>query len=495
MNPRIAKEIRLVRPAWLLTAALMIATAFLPGGGKEWAITIVVFGCLIVAASAFGGEFGHGTIPQLLAQPEDRRRMWLEKMLIMASALGSLILLMLSIEGSAWPVAIIAACALCTIPFYTLIGRGTIAGLILSIPIPGILFLIGGLLGLWLLRPSALNEERLHFWMRAYFYFVLPTYCAIVFYLGYRRFLNFELAGREQPQVRLPASMQTRLEQLVSKLIPTAYPHLRSLVAKELHLQHNAMILFLGFIALQLLVTVYVSLAHSVASETFFIAPIFFYAATMPLMIGSSAIAEETNLGIRAWHLTLPCSIRTQWFVKLSVVLLFAILFGVAVPLMWLAVGWRLGVLELASDMGSALGLFFCSPVLLITLIAFYASSFSRDTLRALLTAFGLCAGIVFGVALFSGVFEYLRLLSGDLIGPLLHSTSLQGLIYALGTGWVLAIVPLTCFVILLLRGSLKHFASLDHHRIWSGILLVVITPILLLFLLLSLASAAMKVH
>ena len=86
MHARIVKDIRLVLPAWLLTAALMISTALLPHA-SEWAVTVVVFGCLIIPASIFGGEYGYGTISQLLTQPIDRRRIWSAKMLVLAVSL------------------------------------------------------------------------------------------------------------------------------------------------------------------------------------------------------------------------------------------------------------------------------------------------------------------------------------------------------------------------------------------------------------------------
>jgi len=479
MNPRITKDFRLIAPAWLLTMALMIAAAFLPQFGKEWAVTIVVFGSLIIAASIFGAEFSHGTLPQLLAQPIDRRRIWGEKMLVMAAALASLFAILVATEHTTWPVAIIAA-AFCTVPFFTLVGRSTIAGIILAVPIPGLIFVFGGLLGLWLLRPEGelVNEERLHFWMRTYMYTVLPVYCVVVFYLSYRRLLNFELAGGEHSNIRLPISMQARVERLASSLIPSKYRDIRALVAKELHLQHNSTILFLLFLGLQLLDIAFLELAYPKDPGEYFVMPLFFCAGTMPLVIGSSAIAEETNLGTRAWHLTLPISIRTQWFVKLSVVSTFAIVFAILVPLFWLWLGWNLGLLAADPDILSALWLFFYSPVLLVTLIAFYASSFSRDTLRALLTAFAICASIVFISVLGGTLFEW----SG------LAKRNLGDATRVVAIGWVLLGMAISCLLFLLLRSSFTHFASLDRRRIWTNLLAVVLSPILLFFLLLIVA-------
>lgn len=479
MNARLANDIRLIGPAWLGGMTLIIASAFLPHTGKAWVGTITVVGCLIIAGSVFGAEFGHGTLPQLLAQPIERRRIWWAKMLVLALGLSSLILILLTIEHATWPVAIVAAAAFCTVPFFTLVGRSTISGIILSIPIPGLIFIIGALLGLWLLRPSGetVNEERLHFWMRAYFYVVLPGYCAVVFYLGYRRFVNFEVAGREPPQVRLPASVQGGLERIVSNLIPSEYRYVRALVAKELHLQHNATVLLLIFATLQLLAILYAKIAQVQDAEPFFTVPLFIYLGTMPCIIGSSAVAEENNLGTRSWHLTLPCSIRLQWFVKLSVVALLATVFVVAVPAFWLILGCSIGMGLESISIGVAL--LFCSPTLVVTLIAFYASSFSRDTLRALLAAFGICASIVTILALGGSMIE-----SSTVARRQPQHASTIGL---LATGWILFGLPLSCLLVLALRSSFKHFAALGRGRIWRNVLTVVLCPIVLFFLLLIL--------
>src|SRR5687767_2111596 len=149
MNPLIAKEIRLIAPSWLATIGLTIAAAFLPGDGRGWAAIIAVFGCLAMAGSTFGAEFSHGVVPQLLAQPVDRRRIWRQKLLVMVAALIALMVVLLAMESAAWPVAVVATVAFCTVPYFTLLGRGTIGGIILSIPIPGVLFVAGSLLALW----------------------------------------------------------------------------------------------------------------------------------------------------------------------------------------------------------------------------------------------------------------------------------------------------------------------------------------------------------
>jgi ABC-2 family transporter len=503
MNPRIVKDIRLLLPAWLLTAALMIATALLPQG-SEWAVTIGIFGCLIVAASIFGGEFGHGTISQLLTQPVHRRRIWFGKMLVLVVSLGLLLVGMLSVARVSWPVTVVVVCVFCTVPFFSLVGRSTIAGVILSVPIPGIIFVVGGLLILWLLRSGTLaapsdyeviNEQRLHFWMGAYFGIVLPVYCALLYCLGYRRFRRLEISDLNERQVRLPKSMQTFYESLIRRLFSARHPVLRALVTKELHFQHNAMLLVLIFAVLQTLAALYIKLAHPKDAESYFIVSLFIYSALIPLVIGSSAIAEEQNLGVRVWHLASPCSTRVQWLIKIAVVLFFAGLFGVCVPLLWIAVG---GSIVPGWDWPdeTALGLF-CCGVLLLTMLAFYTSSFSRDTVRALLIAAGLCVALSFALMWLGYAVEHSSLRSGALLWPFMEYFGSPAVARVLTSAWLVIGLPVLCLFILLLLGSFKHFKTLDHSpaRIWSNILLVFLPPVAFFFLLVNLAFAASKLR
>jgi len=491
MNPRIAKNIRLVRPAWLLAVGLLIVAAFLPSGA-EWATIVVIFACPIIAAAAFGGEFAHGTISQLLTQPVDRRRVWFDKMLVTGAALGSLLLIMVAIARPSWPVTVVAACAFCTIPFFTLVGRNTLSGVILSIPIPGLLFVIGAALALWLLRSGGLDtvkardafdEQRLTFWTRAYLGVVLPAYCAIVYVAGYRYFRRLEVTNLIERQLRLPGRLPIAFQRLAGHLLPIARHPIRALIGRELHFQSSTLTVFVMFAVLQLLAVIYIKLGQPRDPEPYFIVPLVMYAVIMPLVIGSSAIAEERNLGTRAWHLTLPISARAQWFVKLGVVLFSAALFGL-VPVAWLFV--NLPSSELLPDLPELFPLF--TAVLFLTLIAFYASSFSRDSTRALLATVGLVLAMGL-IGAWLGALLHWTLISPDL----LLSFSTPAVNSVLKSPWFILGLPLLCFLVLLMIGSFKHFSTLDHSRtrICANILLVFLPPLFLLFLLVHLARAA----
>ncbi len=79
MNALIKKEIRLLRPAWLVVLASEIV---LPWFGDEWnqAFTMApiffFFGIILLAVDSFGREFSLGTFSSLMVQPMERRHIW-----------------------------------------------------------------------------------------------------------------------------------------------------------------------------------------------------------------------------------------------------------------------------------------------------------------------------------------------------------------------------------------------------------------------------------
>src|SRR5579862_492260 len=100
MTTLIRKEIRLLLPFFaiaLLLAALpawwvVSETSFTSGGeGVFW---IFGFGLVLLGLAPFGQEFGLGTFSSLLAQPEQRNRIWKTKLLLILP-LAVLVLLVL----------------------------------------------------------------------------------------------------------------------------------------------------------------------------------------------------------------------------------------------------------------------------------------------------------------------------------------------------------------------------------------------------------------
>lgn len=471
---------------------------------------MAVLACPIIAATGFGNEFSYGTISQLLAQPVDRRRIWFEKMLVLAIALatlllGGLLLFGQSIRGEVlWTVLFIPICVFCATPFFTLAARSTIGGVILSIATPILIYLGAGALILGLIRIGAVtalpgsdqpfNERRLHFWLITYFGVALPLYCAIFYYLGSRRFRRLEVADLFERQIRI--SLPGTFKPLVNRVCSTRH-FLSALIGKELHLQNSALGLLVVFTVLQFAALLFINLARPEDPESYFIVPLFIYAALMPLVIGASAIAEEQRLGTRAWHLTIPVSPIAQWFIKLSVVIVATTLLSLAVPLFWLMIGHYIVSAKL--ELPNAVGLFvFWSLILGITSVTFYASSFSRDTLRALLVGGALCIGLTFSTIMVSELIERMGWTSGQLFRPVanLLSAPTVSLFQSNTVQTAILAIPLVCAVILPLLASLKHFRRLDHStkQIWSNAVLVFLPALIIFFVLINFVFAVNSV-
>src|ERR1700722_5219635 len=94
MNSLIAKEIRLLLPAFALALLLSIVPAWVlttPDKGGEFltfTFPLLCFGGLMLTLTSFGREFGMGTFPLLLALPLSRARIWWVKIILLSGALA-----------------------------------------------------------------------------------------------------------------------------------------------------------------------------------------------------------------------------------------------------------------------------------------------------------------------------------------------------------------------------------------------------------------------
>ncbi len=117
------------------------------------------------------------------------------------------------------------------------------------------------------------------------------------------------------------------------------------------------------------------------------------YMLILPLIAGAISVAEEKGWGMAEWHLTLPPSALKQWSAKMLAALSTSLVLGLLLPAaLFLAGAGTAGParrreppsvrLRLLRSCGWVLG------QLLVTSVAVYAASFSKNTLRAILAAF-----------------------------------------------------------------------------------------------------------
>jgi len=91
MNPLLAKEIRLLMPAYGMALLLAIVPVLLWPMNRDNPVAIALFsflfGTVMLALSSFGREFGLQTFPLILAQPLERTRIWRTKVAVLAAAM------------------------------------------------------------------------------------------------------------------------------------------------------------------------------------------------------------------------------------------------------------------------------------------------------------------------------------------------------------------------------------------------------------------------
>lgn len=399
MRIRLWKEMRALFVPWLVAILLPVVYVGLLRDSYVW-FSLYPFVCglsyLCMSALVFGAEFIHGTMPWLLSQPISRWRIWFEKMGVLALALGTAVgghlFASYYIEqrgglDELWLPIFLAAYIYLATPALALILKNTLAAVVFT---PGLLW------GAGLLVFAVINlftDEELLQWrngtrVMSVFFLSAAGIAVILFVAGLVRFLRLEsreVMTRELgfewllwPMERLAATFSRRGTWWTSLLL------------KELRLQRLNFLLALGFIVACFSCVVFQWLWPRQYEPVCGRLPFIIFWLIAPLTIGAVSMAEERQLGLAEWQLTLPPSRWKHWVIKTAVTLGVSGLLLFAVPLAaWLVMQSRLQ-LNMFDD-SSQLGLTFiaCFGGMVLSM---YASSLCGSTLRAVLLAL---AGVV----------------------------------------------------------------------------------------------------
>jgi hypothetical protein len=211
----------------------------------------------------------------------------------------------------------------------------------------------------------------------------------------------------------------------------------------------------------------------------------------MPLLVGCAAVAEERKLGTHPSQLCLPVKRRTQFLIKLLVVLGLSVLFGMLMPLLlemsqfWPEVHFEFGVPSSRTNF-LLWGLFEIFKQLLpilvpmfivacIGLVSFYASTMTRNTLQCLAPA---VVGVLMVWALMIGLAQpwgqqYPALWQGPLgfffVPPMLTATLLvlaHRNFQRVLVDWKLAARNVLAVLTVILLGVVA--TALVYHRFWE---------------------------
>ena len=396
-SPAVTKEVRALLPTYgaalvAVVVGSMSESYFLIASG----LLGFAFGSVTLGAQSFGHEYSHRTLGLLLAQPLDRRRLFLYKLIVLAAMLVTLtgVTLLLFddvLKRAASPhtepgmLVLAAACGLFVAPWLTMLCRSTLAAVVFTVAIPGLLAtgadIVGGLI-YGLHDASAIDRFRLIVFWRG-----MIVVCALSAIAGWRMFLRLEVIEGHGAHVQLPESLGVGSD-VTAATIRRRHP-VRALVAKELRLQQIA------FVVAALFVVAWVGLAwlehSSPASQAVPLIPLTgLYVGMASMLIGSLASAEERHLGTLEGQMLVPVPGWQQWFLKVGVVAALVLLFCGVLPAVFISLTPFDRSLELADWLGAA------TVIVLLTTGSLYVSSLCRTGVGALVASFPAAVATVF---------------------------------------------------------------------------------------------------
>jgi hypothetical protein len=398
MNALLKKEIRLLLPAWgaglgLILAAhlLNLNTTFRIATSNSLVPMTVAAAGLFLGLTTFGQELKWGTLLGLLVQPIERKRFLTVKLALLVPAVTTI---WIAASGNgANPMtplaALLTVLVLVTGGLWTsLLCRHTSASLWLTLLTPLLLAL-----GLeWLLGSAAQDRHATAFIAAALLYSLAGTGLAA------RLFLRWQEAP--QTSARFFAEVNADVPISTFSLFSRARSATPALVAKELLLQREGLLLGLVLLTLHLLSVVFDRMdwlsdtSNSGPSVRELSRHVWSLWIIAPIFIGCRALAEERRMNTLAAQMCLPVSRAWQTTIKLAFSLVLGIALGAVVP--WLLEKFRIAfglssvLVESKDQLESLRALVWVSSVL--AFVSFYASTLSRQMLQA------------FGIALFVGV-------------------------------------------------------------------------------------------
>ncbi len=434
MNAFFKKEIRLLLPNFLIGCVLTFSLWLLRfndhrdfANFMNWLILFIVSPALAVMVSldSFGIEVSSGTFAGLLAQPISRLKIWQTKIGLLAVAilvltfLWSFNFVLLSFFGNnqsefSDPIKALTVAFMFSIVVFTgglwtvLLLRQVAVAFWFTLLIPGVLMIITvGLCG-------GESEE----FITGMVVSVLGIYSLAGFFLA--RWLFFRAQDLQwsggtiaMPEINWLKRRSTHAPQITSgSTIATQKARPRAVLwRKEFSLHQSQFVMAFVLLLLHLGVLAARQLNLVRSPDAKFCLEIFWGLwLVMPVLLGCAAIAEERKIGTLENQLCLPVKRRTQFAIKLSVVLILSVLLGAIMPL--LLEGFRIlpdlhfGFGELRADWQNHLSatewffyqlffyiaaalplIIFVGGVMLAGSLAFYASSLARNTLQSLAPA------------------------------------------------------------------------------------------------------------
>lgn len=347
-------------------------------------MTAYAMGALAIGALSVGQELSHGTLAALLVQPLDRLKVLLLKMIVLATALGTLGVIANVLYPDGYLLVDVMARRLLIwgpvvagiglTPVLTVLSRRVLGGLVFSLTIPILLLLIGERL-----YPADAGDGA---WAVTW-YGTLATSAAgtAALFLGFRR---LQVAGDGGGGTARAAAIATPAETATVTYSPTVRrPWLWLIVKKELRLQHMTFAMS-GLYVLAAEAVMILAARHPLYMGPTFGALSTIHAYCVPLIAGALASAEERQTGALASQLLQPRNMRVQWLIKVTVTIGVALVLSFGLPMLLTAIHRPADTFKIGTDF--ALGL------AMLCATAMWVSSLSTSGLWALLGSLPIVA-------------------------------------------------------------------------------------------------------
>jgi ABC-type transport system involved in multi-copper enzyme maturation permease subunit len=409
LSPALSKEIRALLPLWGASVAALAAALVLREGKRlDLGLFAYVVGSLAIGAQSVGQEYTYRTLPMLLSQPADRRRVYLLKfgvsavmLLTLAALAGTLFAKVWRPDAARFPLVTLPVLGgLFLAPLCTMICRSTLAGMILSGTAMAVTWFVTLAIA-WFgfgIEPDVAEHLILGRWT-----LTVMVLSPLAGFVGWRRFTALETTEAASPALHLP-------RWLSSAEGARRHAPLHALAIKEVHLQQLAFVvagLYVIGWALLLLAQRYIP-----SWSTFPLgAVMLLYCMGLAVTIGALASAEERQYGTLDSQLLQPTPAWQQWIVKVGVTLGLALLCGLGLPVLLNQFtpleGFR--ALRMTGDLAVL--------IVLLTAGSIYLSSLSSSGVRAMVLSLPAGIAVAFLVQTVNGAMGWVTL---KLAGPMM---------------------------------------------------------------------------
>lgn len=330
------KEFRALAPTWLAIALAMVAADYGPSGFRGFASIFYFLGAVALGAQSLGHEYSHRTLALLLAQPVGRKRILLIKLGVLAALLAALVgvatiglsSFRLKQQDIVGVVGLPVALGLFVAPWLTMAARSALAGTVFPVALVGIAMLTASSLGV---RIYGYTRD-VDVFVVTFMWWTVGGLCAVGAVMAWRTFLRLQVIdGPAGPLVVRARSHAAGAAEGLTKRSATWL-----LVKKELQLQQLSLCLGLLYVAIYVLAFTWIRGDFRFADA--FTALTVLHAGLLAVLIGALASAEERQMGTIEWQMLLPMAAWRQWAVKAGTATALALLLGVALPLLLVAI-------------------------------------------------------------------------------------------------------------------------------------------------------------